>query len=109
MLWLLCFDSENGTMSGEASFISMFTFTGAFIGACYGGLFQSRLANLNFRESNEATLYYSQRAAQRDLLDRTTIGFAQGAVKWGTRYAVFCFSFVYVERNRENLFQFGID
>lgn len=74
----------------------MFTFTGGFIGGLYGGLLNSRIVNLRFRESNEATLYYSQKAAQRELLDKTTIGFAQGVVKWGIRYAIFCFSFVYV-------------
>lgn len=96
LFYLFSFDSENGTISPEAAFINMFTFTGGFIGALYGGLLNSRIVNLNFRESNEATLYYSQKAAKRELLDKTTIGFAQGVLKWGVRYAIFCFSFVYV-------------
>lgn len=70
----------------------MFTFTGGFIGALYGGLLNSRMVNFSFRESNEATLYYSQKAAHRALMDKTAIGFAQGVAKWGTRYAIFCFS-----------------
>lgn len=97
LFYLFKFNSENGTISSEASFISMFTFTGGFIGGIYGGLLNSRIANFNFRESNEATLYYSQKAAKRELLDKTTIGFAQGFLKWGVRYAIFCFSFVYVQ------------
>ncbi|XP_055303827.1 RPII140-upstream gene protein-like isoform X1 [Sitodiplosis mosellana] len=85
---------ENGTISPEASFVSISTFTGGFIGAIYGGLLTSRIANLSFRESNEATVYYSQKAAARELLDKTTIGFAKGVVTWGARYSFFCFSFV---------------
>lgn len=83
-------------MSPEASYISMFSFAGGFIGALYGGLLESRIANLNYRESNEAVVYYSQKAAQRDLLDKTTIGFGKGVARWGSRYFVFCFSLLYV-------------
>lgn len=88
--------SEFGTISPEASFVNVFTFTGAFTGAFYGGLLHSRIENMNFRESNEATLYYSQKTAQSALMDRTTIGFGKGALRFGIRYAIFFFSFSYV-------------
>lgn len=88
--------SEFGTISPEAAFINLFAFSGAFTGAFYGGLLKSRMENMNFRESNEATLYDSQKAAHRALLDKTTLGFAKGAVRYGIRYAIFCFSFAYV-------------
>lgn len=84
--------SENGTISGEASFITIFGFTGGLVGALYGGLVQSKYAIMNFRESNEAVLYYSNKAASRELLDATTIGFGKGVAKWGVRYAIFCTS-----------------
>lgn len=74
----------------------MFAFSGAFVGAIYGGLLRSRMENMTFRESNEATLYYSQKAAQRMLMDKTTLGFGRGALRYGVRYAIFCFSFAYV-------------
>lgn len=88
-----CLFSENGTISGEASFITIFGFTGGMVGALYGGLVQSKYANMSFRESNQAVAFYSNKAASRDLLDATTIGFGKGAVKWGVRYAIFCTSF----------------
>lgn len=63
----------------KASFISIFGFTGAL----HGGLVQSRVANFNFRESNEAVLFYSNKAASRELLYATTIGFAKGVAPLG--------------------------
>lgn len=74
----------------------MFGFTGGFLGALYGGLLHSRLMNLRFRESNEATVFYSQFAAERKLLDSMTLSFGKGAARFGLRYAIFCFSFSYV-------------
>lgn len=74
----------------------MYGFVAGVIGAAYGGLYQSRSANFNYRESNEATLYFSNKVAARKLLDATTIGFSKGVVRWGLRYAIFSTTFMLV-------------
>lgn len=93
LLFARSFSSEFGTISPEASYIGIFGFTGGFIGAMYGGLMQSRFAELRFRESNEATVFDSKVAAQRKLLDSMTLSFGKGAVRYGIRYALFFSSF----------------
>lgn len=95
-MYCLEIDSENGTISPEASFINMFGLCGGVIGAIYGGLLHSRLQNVRFRESNEATLYYSKKAAHRELVDAMTISFGKGAARFGIKYAIFFTSFAYV-------------
>lgn len=85
--------SENGTLSKELAFINVAGFAGMIIGAIYGGLAQSRISHFNYRESNEATLYYSNMAAHRSLHDEMTIGFGKGAFRWGRRIGIFCLSF----------------
>lgn len=83
----------DGSISPEASFIAVFTFSGAYLGSMYGGIVQSKLAHVAHRESSEAVLYESKRLAHRELVDKTTLGFARGAVKWGVRFAIFSGSF----------------
>lgn len=87
--------SEYGTLSPELSFINLFGFTGGMMGALYGGLLNARITNIRFRESNEATVFDSQRVAHRKLLDSTALGFGKGAARFGIRYGIFCFSFAY--------------
>ncbi|XP_031629623.1 RPII140-upstream gene protein [Contarinia nasturtii] len=86
-------DENDGSISPEASFISMVGFTGAYIGAIYGGILESKRANMNFRETTEAVLYQSRREAQRELQNSTTVGFGKGVFRWGIRYGIFCTSF----------------
>lgn len=90
--------SEYGTISPEASFVNMFGFVGAMLGGINGGLLYSRLSNLTFRESNEATVFESRGVAQRKMQDTMTLSFARGAVRFGVRYGIFCFGLSYVLR-----------
>lgn len=83
----------------------MFGFCGMFIGAIYGGVLQSQLTNINYRESNEATLYTSNLDAKRKLQNETTVGFSKGALRWGWRTGLFCYSFVYDNYFNCNNFQ----
>lgn len=69
---------------------------GAVVGAISGGLRYSHIANMNFKETNEVTLFYSQREASSKMLDKMTLSFGRGAAIGGARYFIFCFSFVYV-------------
>lgn len=84
---------ENGTISPELSYISIVGFTGALLGSLYGGLVESRFKNQSYIESNEATVYYSKKAANRELIDNMTLSFGKGAAKFGIRYAIFGFTF----------------
>lgn len=70
----------------------MFTFTGAFLGALHGGIYYARLTEVRYRESNEATVYETQRLAYRSMGDTMTLSFGRGVVRYGIRYAIFCAS-----------------
>lgn len=74
----------------------MFGFVGAMIGGINGGLLYSRLSNLTFRETNDATVFESRGVAHRKMLDTMTLSFARGAVRFGIRYGIFCFGLSYV-------------
>lgn len=87
------FCSESGTISPELNSIYTIGFGGMFVGGIYGGILQAKIANWNFRETNEATLYDSSLAAKRMLQNETTVGFAKGAFRWGWRCGVFCLAF----------------
>lgn len=76
--------------------MNMFGFFGAFIGGINGGLLYSRMTNVRYRESNEATVYESHNVAQRKMLDKMTLSFGRGIVRYGIRYGLFCFAFSYV-------------
>lgn len=67
-----------------------------FLGGIYGGLLEAKFANINFRESNEATLFETRLVAQKKLQEQTTLGFGKGAFRWGRRCGIFCWSFAYV-------------
>lgn len=64
-----------------------------FVGGIFGGILHAKIANINFRECNEATLYDSNLAAQRLLQNETTVGFAKGAFQMGWRTGIFCMTF----------------
>lgn len=85
---------EDGNISPELASINMAGFTGMFIGGLIGGIFQSKISNLNFRDSNEATLFDSNMDAKRKLQNESTIGFGKGAFRMGWRCGIFCLSFV---------------
>lgn len=65
-----------------------------FIGGIIGGVFQARVANMNFRESNEASLFESNLDAKRKLQNDSTIGFGKGAFRMGWRVGIFCYVFM---------------
>lgn len=69
---------------------------GSLIGGLYGGLYRSRMENHSYRYRNEATLYYSELAAKRELQDKMTLAFGKGAFFWGLRLSIFATTFVYV-------------
>lgn len=85
---------ENGNISPELNSINLAGFTGAFIGGIIGGVSHLKVANMNFRENNEATLFESTRDAQRKLQNESTVGFGKGAFRMGWRIGIFCWTFV---------------
>lgn len=74
--------------------MNMAGFAGMMIGGVIGGIFYSRVANINFRESNEATLFVTDLVAKRKLQDESTVGFGKGFFRLGWRVGIFCWSFV---------------
>lgn len=69
---------------------------GSIVGGIYGGLYRSRMENHSYRYRNEATLYYSELTARRDLQDRMAVAFGKGAFFWGLKLSIFTASFMYV-------------
>lgn len=92
--FFVLFFSANGTISPELAFMNVAAFCGGLVGAIHNGLRNSHFANISFRESNEITLFQSQREAGRKMLDTMTLSFGRGAARGGIRYGLFCFSFV---------------
>lgn len=69
-------------------------FFGMFVGGIIGGVFGLRMANMNFRENNEATLFHSNMDAKRKLQNESTVGFGKGAFRLGWRMGIFCWTFM---------------
>lgn len=74
--------------------MNMAGFAGMIMGGLLGGIFQSKVANINFRDSNEATVFETQLDAKRKLQNESTVGFGKGFFRLGWRVGVFCWSFV---------------
>lgn len=85
---------EDGNISPELNAINMSGFAGMIIGGLIGGAFNSHVANINFRESNEATVFETNFSAKRKLQNESTVGFGKGFFRLGWRVGLFCWSFV---------------
>lgn len=93
-LYLMYSRDQFGNLSPELVSVLQTTYTGVFVGFCYGGITNSRIAYMNFMQRNDATAFQSHLDAKRRLQDAVTIGFAKGAFKWGWRLAFFTCSYM---------------
>lgn len=73
--------------------ISQAGFLGLFAGAFYGGVNHSKDAFTNFMHKNQATAFENHFEAKKQLRDKVTLGFANGAWKWGWRLCLFTTSY----------------
>jgi len=56
--------SEFGNVSPELNAACQAGFMGMFVGACYGGIINSKIAYTDFMERNEATVFKSHLEAK---------------------------------------------
>lgn len=85
---------EFGNISPELNAALQAGFMGMFIGACYGGIVNSKVAYTDFMERNEATVFKSHFDAKKKLQDQVTVGFGKGAFRWGWRLGMFTSTYV---------------
>ncbi|XP_069703295.1 RPII140-upstream gene protein isoform X2 [Periplaneta americana] len=88
-LYMMYSLDEFGNISPELNSACQAAFLGTFIGACYGGVLNSKIAYTDFMERNEATIFKNHLDAKKKLQDQVTIGFGKGAFRWGWRLGLF--------------------
>ncbi|KDR16313.1 RPII140-upstream gene protein [Zootermopsis nevadensis] len=93
-LRLMYSSDEFGNLSPELNAAIQSGIMGIFIGACYGGIINSKNAYTDFIERNEATVFKNHLEAKKKLQDQVTIGFSKGAFRWGWRLGLFTSSYV---------------
>ncbi|GFG34337.1 hypothetical protein Cfor_08958 [Coptotermes formosanus] len=93
-LYLMYSLDEFGNVSPELNAACQAGFTGMFVGACYGGIVNSKIAYTDFMERNDATVFKSHLEAKKKLQDQVTIAFGKGAFRWGWRLGLFTGSYV---------------
>ncbi|XP_023708484.1 RPII140-upstream gene protein isoform X3 [Cryptotermes secundus] len=87
-------EPEFGNISPELNAALQAGFMGMFVGACYGGIVNSKVAYTDFMERNEATVFQSHFDAKKKLQDQVTVGFGKGAFRWGWRLGMFTGTYV---------------
>lgn len=93
-LYLMYSSDEFGNLSPELNAACQAGFTGLFVGACYGGIINSKTAYTNFMERNDATVFKSHMEAKKKLQDQVTVAFGKGAFRWGWRLGLFTGTYV---------------
>ncbi|PSN37424.1 RPII140-upstream protein [Blattella germanica] len=95
-LYMMYTKDEFGGISPELNSAFQAGYVGLFVGACYGGIINSKVAYVNFMERNEATAFRSHLEAKKKLQDQVTLGFGKGAFRWGWRLGLFSSTYVLI-------------